>query len=175
MANTLEVKTMNGSRVTHFLTDDFVAIAGLSTIVKANELETRNVTGIDPRRDPAGSVRALHRYGCDIAIVTLAEAGSIVYDGDRLVTIPAYRTDAIDPTGAGDTYAAGFMVRYLETPDDLLACGCFASAVASVMVENSGPEFPLTRAEADRRTVVLLSGPHELRFEPGMAAERRGH
>jgi hypothetical protein len=43
------------------------------------------------------------------------------------------------------------------------------------MVENSGPEFPLTRAEADRRTVVLLSGPHELRFEPGMAAERRGH
>jgi hypothetical protein len=67
------------------------------------------------------------------------------------------------------------MVRYLETPDDLLACGCFASAVASVMVENSGPEFPLTRAEADRRTAVLLSGPHELRFEPGMAAERRGH
>jgi hypothetical protein len=35
------------------------------------------------------------------------------------------------------------------------------------MVENSGPEFPLTRAEADRRTEVLMAGPHELGLGSG--------
>jgi hypothetical protein len=47
----------------------------------------------------------------------------------------------------------------MENPHDLTAVGCFASSVASVMVENSGPDFPLTRAEADRRQAILLSQP----------------
>ncbi|HUF37210.1 MAG TPA: PfkB family carbohydrate kinase [Anaerolineales bacterium] len=152
------LRRIEDGRVTHALTGEFTEIAGLSTIVKANELEGRIVTGIDPRVDPEGCVRALRAVGCEIAIVTLAEAGSIIFDGEQIVRIPAFRTIAVDPTGAGDTYAAGFMVRYLETPDDLAVCGCFASAVASVMVENSGPDFPLTRAEADRRADQLLDG-----------------
>jgi len=167
------LRRIKDGRVTHFCSDEFVEIAGLTTIVKANELEGRVVTGIDPRVDPAGCVMALHAYGCEIAIVTLAEAGSILYDGERLVTIPAYRTQAVDPTGAGDTYAAGFMVRYLETPEDLLSCGCFASSVASVMVENSGPEFPLTRGEADRRTATLLADLHELGLNQDAPDHRR--
>ncbi len=156
------LRRLCGEDVVHEKTEEFVAIAALSTIVKANELETRTVTGINPRLDPEGAVKALYQYGSKIAVVTLAEAGSIIYDGEILYTIPPYTTHAIDPTGAGDTYAAGFMVKYLETPGDLLAVGCFASAVASVMVENSGPAFPLTRQEADRRAARLLNGPHQL-------------
>lgn len=148
--------------IDHERTAAFEEIAGLCTVIKANELETRVITGIDPRRDPAKAVLALHKFGAEISVVTLAEAGSIIYDGDRLYPIPPHRTRAIDPTGAGDTYAAGFMVRYLETPEDLSQVGCFGSAVASVMVENSGPEFPLSRAEADRRAEALLAGPLEI-------------
>ena len=147
---------VNG-KITHAMTQDFIDIARISTIVKANELETHVVTGIDPRKDPEGSVRALYQFGCKIAVTTIAEAGSIIFDGKKITVIPAYRCNAIDPTGAGDTYAAGFMTKYMETPDDLTAVGCFASAVASVMVENSGPDFPLTRAEADRRQAFLLA------------------
>ncbi len=148
--------------IVHTMSDAFVEVAKLSTIIKANEVEARVVTGIDPRKDPEGAVKALRKFGCEIAIVTLAEAGSIIYDGVDLYLIPAYATNAIDPTGAGDTYAAGFMTKYLETPSNLSAVGCFASAVASVMVENSGPDFPLNRAEADRRMETLLSGRLEL-------------
>jgi sugar/nucleoside kinase (ribokinase family) len=166
------LRRIEDGQVTHYLSDAFVEIAGMSTIVKANELEARIVTGIEPRSDPAGCVRALHRYGCAIAIVTLAEAGSIIFDGKQLISIPAFATRALDPTGAGDTYAAGFMVRYLEAPDDLRACGCFASAVASVMVENSGPDFPLTRVEADRRAGGLMESPQGL--GSGVLAGRLG-
>ncbi len=148
--------------IVHVMSEAFVEVAKVSTVIKANEVEALVVTGIDPRKDPEGAVKALRQFGCKIAVVTLAEAGSIIYDGANLYPIPAYATNAIDPTGAGDTYAAGFMTKYLETPEDLTAVGCFASSVASVMVENSGPDFPLTRTEADRRMETLLRGRLEL-------------
>lgn len=156
------LRGIRDGQVVHESTNTFKEIAGMSTIVKANEIETITVTGIDPRKNPEKAVRALYKFGCPIAVVTLAEAGSVIYDGERIYTIPPYRTDAIDPTGAGDTYAAGFMVRYLETKD-LTEVGCFASAVASIMVENSGPDFELTRAEVERRAASLLNGPLELK------------
>lgn len=154
-------RTIDG-KIIHHMDEGFVKIAAMATVVKANELETKVVTGIDPRNDPEGSVRALHKFGCQIAVTTIAEAGSIIYDGKRIYVIPPFTTNAIDPTGAGDTYAAGFMIKYLESPDDLYLVGCFASCVASVMVENSGPDFPLTRFEANRRLKYLLRQPKKL-------------
>lgn len=158
------LRRIKGNSIVHEVSKEFIEIAKLSTVVKANEIETLTVTGIDPRKDPEGSVRALYETGCRIAVVTLAEAGSVIFDGKKVFRIPPYTTNAIDPTGAGDTYAAGFMVKYLETPDDLTQVGCFASCVSSVMVENSGPEFPLTRAEADRRAKILLDGPIDIKL-----------
>jgi len=149
--------------VVHRLTREFETIAPLCTVIKANELETLTITGVNPRLDPDTAVKILYAYGCKIAIVTLAEAGSVIYDGKKIYHIPPFITTAIDPTGAGDTYAAGFMVRYLETKD-LLLVGCFASSVASVMVENVGPGFPLTRAMAEQRSELLLSGSLEIRL-----------
>lgn len=158
------LRQIKNGDIVHQMTDEFVTLAGLSTVVKANELETRVVTGVEPRQDPEKAVKALYEFGCEIAVVTLAEAGSIIFDGSDLYRIPPYTTTAIDPTGAGDTYAAGFMVKYLETPNNLFAVGCFASTVASVMVENSGPEFPLTRTEADRRFRLLYNAPRKLKL-----------
>ena len=158
------LRTLRDGKVQHEMSQAFVDIAAQSMIIKANEVETRVATGIDPRQDPEAAVKALRQYGCKIAVVTLAEAGSIIYDGNVIYPIPSYTTFALDPTGAGDTYAAGFMVKYLETPHDLSRVGCFASGVASVMVENMGPEFPLTRQEADRRAQFLQAEPLELKL-----------
>ncbi len=152
-------------RIDRYRNPEIDAALPLFDVVKANEYEAEIITGIEPRGNPKGSVKRLYELmnaGArrpnypPIAIVTLAEAGSVIYDGRQIYRIPAYKTNAIDPTGAGDTYAGGFMVQYLKTPNDLRAVGCFASATASVMVENSGPDFPLTLAEAERRTQSLL-------------------
>ncbi len=150
------LRVLRSGEIVHELTEEFVKLAPLATIIKANELEAKIITGINPRNNPEGAVRSLHGFGCKTAIITLAEAGSVIHDGNQIYYIPPYTTTAIDPTGAGDTYAAGFMVRYLET-NDLVAVGCFASAVASIMVENIGPDFPLTRMEVERRAKILLS------------------
>ena len=144
-------------RVVHRRTDGLDAVIASCDIVKANEVEARIITGINPRDSEEAleqAVRTLHSLGCDIAVVTMAADGSAIFDGETYFRIPAFAVDAVDPTGAGDTYGAGFLMKYLET-SDLEQAGYYGSCVASVMVENVGPDFPLTRAEADRRYTAL--------------------
>jgi sugar/nucleoside kinase (ribokinase family) len=85
----------------------------------------------------------------------MAAEGSAAYDGKTYFRIPAFATNAIDPTGAGDTYAAGFAVGHMTMSSLRDACS-YASCVASIMVENVGPEFPLTAQEVERRLKILL-------------------
>jgi sugar/nucleoside kinase (ribokinase family) len=145
-------------RIEHYRSPDVDAMIPLCDVVKANEVEAEVITGINPRAcedDLRRAVESLHGLGCPVAIVTLAADGSAAYDGSTYVRIPAYATDAVDPTGAGDTYAAGYMVGALRYGSLAEAC-YYGSCVASVMVEHVGPEFPLTPSEADRRFGFLM-------------------
>ncbi len=160
------MRRIRDGRIERYRNPDLISILPLFDVVKPNEQEALILTGVNPRHDAEAAVRRLFDLMTDgerrpnhppIAIVTIAEAGSIIYDGVRSFRIPAYRTTAKDPTGAGDTYAGGFMYQYSRTPEDLYRVGCVASAVASVMVENTGPEFPLTLPEALRRAETLLA------------------
>ncbi|MBO9314608.1 MAG: ribokinase, partial [Chloroflexus sp.] len=131
-------------RIEHFLPAEFAAIAPLCHVIKANEVETKVITGIDPRIDPVMAARRLRETGCAIAIVTIAEAGSHIDDGKQSISVPAYATEARDPTGAGDTYMAGFLHAYLTNPDDLFRAGCTGAATASIWIEYTGPDAPIT-------------------------------
>jgi sugar/nucleoside kinase (ribokinase family) len=142
-------------RVEHFCPPDLARIAPHCRVIKANELEAHVITNIDPHVDGLGAVRQLKLLGCDIAIVTLAEAGSLIDDGVRQYIIPAYATDVRDPTGAGDTYMAGFIHAYLRDPDDLYGAGCMGAATASLWIEHTGPDAPIALVEVERRAAVL--------------------
>lgn len=158
------LRGIKDGKIIHRVTDEFKELTRISKVVKANEIETETVTGIVPRNNPRKAVEALHKYGAEISILTIAEAGSIIFDGNNFWEIPPYTTTAIDPTGAGDTYAAGFCYQFLRDPSDLQKAGCFGSAVASIMVENTGPDFPLTFSEAERRTKILLDSSMKLKL-----------
>ncbi|MCE5214027.1 MAG: PfkB family carbohydrate kinase, partial [Methanobacterium sp.] len=71
-----------------------------------------------------------------IIVKTMGKNGSIIY-ADRIIEIGAKLTNTLDPTGAGDSYRAGFLKGYLNG-EDLEFCGNFASAVASFVVEAEG-------------------------------------
>lgn len=95
--------------------------------------------------------------GTEIVIVTLAELGSVIYDGKQFVDIPPYQIDLVDATGAGDTYMAGFTFEYLKSGGDVWRAGCFASCTSSIMIENVGPDFPMTEAAIRTRQERLLA------------------
>lgn len=126
-------------------------------IVKPNELEGKILTGIDCRDNPYEAAKVIHSWGPKVVIVTLAELGSIIYDGTDFIDVPPYEIDLIDATGAGDTYMAGFTFEYLKSGGDLHRAGCYASCTSSVMIENTGPDFSMSEAMIRERANKLLT------------------
>ena len=143
-------------RIFHEKCDGIQETLGAFDIVKPNELEGQILTGIDCRKDPYEAARIIKSWGPRIVIVTLAELGSIVYDGVNFIDIPPFGIDLMDSTGAGDTYMAGFTFEYLKTGGDLRRAGCYASCTSSVMIENSGPDFSMTEDMIRKRQTELL-------------------
>lgn len=149
------LRRVEEGRIVHEKTDEIQRVAALSDVFKPNEMECKVLTGIDPREDYETPAKMLKEWGAGVVIITLAEEGSVIYDGNEIYRIPAYATTAKDSTGAGDTYAAG-MIFALDRGYDYFQAGCFAGCVSSIMIENCGPDFPLTIEETEARKDKLM-------------------
>ena len=77
------------------------------------------------------------------------EGVDIHYDGEWH-HIPAFEAREVDPTGAGDVFAASYMVRFGET-SDVMESARFASCAASFCVEAEGTAGIPTRAQVEAR------------------------
>ena len=69
-----------------------------------------------------------------IFVLTRGRRGAVMRYEGRWYDIPAYPAREVDPTGAGDVFAAAFLIRYFES-SDAFAAGLFASCAASLQVE----------------------------------------
>ncbi len=78
----------------------------------------------------------LRNFGPDIVVTTYGKDGSRINSGNE-IRIDAVLREPVDPTGAGDSYRAGFLNAYLNG-EDLEYCGKFASSVSSFIVEAEG-------------------------------------
>ena len=80
----------------------------------------------------------------------LTPEGAWFYRKGARAALPAFATRAVDPTGAGDGFAAALAIRLAETGDLLEAC-TFANAMGSLMVERRGPQDAPSREDVERR------------------------
>ncbi|MBI4673302.1 MAG: hypothetical protein HY741_16750 [Chloroflexi bacterium] len=86
-----------------------------------------------------------------VVIMTLGVNGCTIYQkSKRPLEVPAFPTKVVDLTGAGDSFAAGFLIRYYET-GDLLQAARFGNATASLAIESAGAETMPTRAQVEAR------------------------
>ena len=109
-------------------------------IVFANETEARAFTKL-PDAQAALDDIASH---CKIAVVKVGKAGSYVKSGDQQYFIEPWPADPVDATGAGDTYAAGFLYAHsLGMP--LRVCGEVGSIIAAKVVEVVGTKIDIPR------------------------------
>ncbi len=90
------------------------------------------------------------RSVCDVLAVTRAERGAVLYRGGEALDVPAVGATPVDPTGAGDVWAAAFAISYSRSRDPR-AAGAFAAAAAAVCVERPGLEGVPARAEIEAR------------------------
>lgn len=119
-------------------------------IVFANEIEARAFTKLEPRE--ALDVLAEQ---CEIAVVKVGKDGSMVKSGDEYHYINAWPADPVDATGAGDTYAAGFLYAHsLGLP--LRLCGEVGSIIAAKVVEVVGTKIDIPRWKEAKREIREL-------------------
>ena len=138
----------NGGRVVFDLADPFAVnrnrdvfgelIRENIDIVFANSEEAALLFGTGTA---AKAVTALSEI-CELAVVKDGAAGSIVKrSGEKVERIPVRRVRAVDSTGAGDMYAAGFLYGTICGFSDRES-GICASYLASRVVETWGAQFP---------------------------------
>jgi sugar/nucleoside kinase (ribokinase family) len=85
-----------------------------------------------------------------IVILTRGKNGAALYTEGDIIESSAYPANEVDPTGAGDVFAAAFLVKYHETNDILKALD-FAHCVASFAVESKGTTGIPTMAQVIQR------------------------
>jgi sugar/nucleoside kinase (ribokinase family) len=81
-------------------------------------------------------------------VVTEGEKGCTVFHQGLPFSVPPRLAYPIDPTGAGDVFAAAFFVRLSEN-DDLGQAAYFANVTASMAIERPGPEGAPDRVEVE--------------------------
>ncbi len=109
-------------------------VASSVDIVKASAEDTACIFGWN---DPLRAAKVLGETGCRIVLVTLGALGVLVWMEGKHVELPPAISRAVDATGAGDVFMAGFLCEYLRQSDPVSAAqwGC---AVAAIAIERSG-------------------------------------
>ena len=127
----------------------------LATFVSINDSEARMITGT---ASVARAGRRLVAEGTAGVVIKLGEYGAaFISEGDYFVA-PGYPLeDVVDPTGAGDAFAGGFM-GYLDSVEsintaEIRRAVVYGSTVASFCVEGMGPNrlLSLSREEIEQR------------------------
>ncbi len=76
-----------------------------------NEREALVITGAKTVEEAA---ETLHGWGAKLVVITRGERGVLLYDGDfkEFPALPIDEEEIVDPTGAGDAFAGGFLAGY---------------------------------------------------------------
>jgi sugar/nucleoside kinase (ribokinase family) len=104
------------------------------------------------------AAKKIMQMGPKYLIIKKGEHGALLFHGDQVFFAPALPLeDVFDPTGAGDTFAGGFIGHLAKTKDisfeNMKTAIIVGSAMASFCVEKFGTERlkEITKADIDRR------------------------
>ena len=121
-------------------------------IVFANEDEARVFTGKD---SPEDAVSILSEF-CGTAVVKIGSKGSLIIDENKNeYKIEPYKIVPVDTTGAGDSYAAGFLYG-ISNGLSMDKCGKIGSFLASRVVEVIGANIPDNNWDSVRNEIKKI-------------------
>lgn len=103
-----------------------------------NESEARLLSG---ERPLVKAARQILKLGPKKVIIKKGEHGALLFSPDSVFCVPAYLLDSVfDPTGAGDTFAGGFIGYLAKTADisqnNIRTAIVYGSIMAAFAVEN---------------------------------------
>lgn len=122
--------------------DDLIDVLRLVDVLAINDEEARQLSGEYSLTRAAKKIRAM---GPKYLIVKKGEHGAMLFSEEEVFLAPAMPLDeVIDPTGAGDSFAGGFMGYIARAGDtsfeSLKSALAYGSVIASFSVEKFGTE-----------------------------------
>jgi len=123
--------------------DALIEVLKRVDVAVMNDAEVRQLTG---KMSVITGARALQELGPQTVIIKKGEHGALLFHGDQHFAAPSYPIEEIaDPTGAGDSFAGGF-IGYVASQDDISEA-TFRKAViyGSVMASFNVEDFSLNR------------------------------
>jgi sugar/nucleoside kinase (ribokinase family) len=141
--------------------DSLIETIGGVDCLMVNDAELRQLT-----REPnlVRAARQIRDWGPRVIVAKQGEYGAAMFTDDGFFALPAFPLESvIDPTGAGDCFAGGFVGYIAAHPDSeldhdvLCRAMAYGTAIASFNVEAFGVErmVSLTREEIAERVVHL--------------------
>lgn len=121
--------------------DDLKKTMEMVDVIMVNDSEARQLSGEYSLVKAAMKIQAM---GPQYVIIKKGEHGALLFHGKHVFFAPALPLeDVFDPTGAGDTFAGGFMGHIARTKDvsfeNMKTAIIVGSAMASFCVEKFGP------------------------------------
>jgi len=122
------------------------AVLRESDLFFPNEVELRAIAGCD---DPAEGLRRMEN-GRTRVVAKLGRDGAMTLEGDRVLHVPAFPVETIDTTGAGDSFNAGFLQRWLAGAPlpECLRLGAACGALSTLGLGGTARQPTLAEAEA---------------------------
>ncbi|MBZ6078335.1 sugar kinase [Microvirga puerhi] len=111
----------------------------LSDIALPGLDDAQQLTGLDRPEDICAFYLGL---GCQVVALTMGKSGTMVATSDRRDVIPARPVNAIDATGAGDTFDGAFLAEWLVHGDAFKAAA-YANAAAALSTLGQGAVGPM--------------------------------
>ena len=97
--------------------------------------EAQHVSGL---KEPKDMAEFFKKYGFKALVIKLGDKGCFITDYSQSFTIPAFNVpNAVDTTGAGDSFVSGFLASKIRGKD-LYECGVIGNAVAAFCVQEAG-------------------------------------
>lgn len=127
-------------------------VANHVDVIFANEAELKSLYQMESFDDALAAVRA----ETHIAALTRSEKGAVIVSGEQSVAVPADPVEKlVDTTGAGDLFAAGFLLG-LARGASLETCGRLGVMAAAEVISHVGAR-PLVRLAdlASERGIVI--------------------
>lgn len=131
--------------------DELLKTIAMVDVLTINDEEARQLSG---EYSLVKAARKILAMGPKYLIIKKGEHGALLFDENHVFYAPALPLeDVFDPTGAGDTFAGGF-IGYIAKRDDasfenMKRAIIYGSAMASFCVEKFGTERILDLPEAE--------------------------
>ena len=140
--------------------DDLKEVLKKVDVLLVNDSEARQLSG---EFSLVKAAKKIMEMGPKFLIIKKGEHGALLFNENHVFFAPALPLEEVfDPTGAGDTFAGGFIGHLAKTRDisfdNMKTAIIVGSALASFCVEKFGPERmkEITKADIDARIAQFV-------------------